>query len=112
MKLPEVSWARLLGEGVLIIVSVYFAIVLEGLSQEREARLSAHTALAQMLGEMQQDLVDLDEIRGEQLTRDRQYTDMEKWLADPESMPLDRMAEAMHAVFYRVVDNGNDYAES
>jgi hypothetical protein len=46
MKLLKLPWIKLLGEGALIMVSVYFAIVLEGMSQNREARLSAHTALA------------------------------------------------------------------
>jgi len=44
MSPPKLPWARLLSEGALIIVSVYFAIVLEGMSQDREAKLSAHAA--------------------------------------------------------------------
>jgi hypothetical protein len=52
-------------EGALIIISVYLAIVLEGMSLDREAELSAHTALAQMPGEMREDSADLDEFREE-----------------------------------------------
>jgi hypothetical protein len=96
LKLP---WTRLLGEGALIVVSVYFAIVLEGLSQDREARLSAHAALAQMLGEMREDLADIDEIRAHQLALDKQYSDLNQWLASPESMPLDSVAQAMDSIF-------------
>ena len=100
MKLPKLPWVKLLGEGAIIIVSVYFAIVLEGMSQDREAELSAHTALAQMLGEMRQDSVDLGEIREEQLARDRQYTALDQWLESPESMPLDLVAETTDSIFY------------
>jgi hypothetical protein len=100
MKLPNLPWARLLGEGGLIIVSVYLAIVLEGMSQEREDISAAHTALAQMLGEMRQDLSDLAEIREEQATRDRQYEALDRWLASPQSMPLDLLAETTDAIFY------------
>lgn len=100
MKLPKLPWVRLLGEGALIIASVYVAIVLEGMSQDREAERSAHTALAQMLGEMRQDLLDLGEIREEQLTRDRQYIALDKWLESPESMPLDLVAETTDSIFY------------
>ena len=76
MKLSNLPWAKLLAEGALIIVSVYFAIVLEGMSQDRQAKLSAHTALVQMLGEMREDSVDVNEIRELQLARDRQYIQM------------------------------------
>lgn len=100
MKLPKLPWVKLLGEGALIIVSVYFAIVLEGMSQDREAELSAHTALAQMVGEMRKDSADLDEIREEQLATDRQYKALDQWLESPESAPLDLVAEATDAIFY------------
>lgn len=100
MKLPKLPWRKLLGEGALIIVSVYFAIVLEGMSQDREAKLSAHVALAQMLGEMREDSADLDEIRAEQFVRSKQYADLNQWLASPESMPVESAAEAIDAIFY------------
>ena len=99
MKPPKLPWTRFLGEGALIIISVYFAIVLEGMSQDREAKLSAHSALAQMLGEMKEDLADIDEIRALQLARDKQYSALSQWLARPESMPLDSVAEAMDSIF-------------
>jgi len=67
MKFPTLPWARVLAEGALIIVSVYLAIVLEGMSQDREAKQAAHIALAQMLDEMRADRSDVAEIRAEQL---------------------------------------------
>jgi hypothetical protein len=99
MTLPKLPWIKLLSEGALIIVSVYLAIVLEGMSQDREATLSAHGALAQMLGEMREDLADIDEIRAHQLAMDKQYTALIQWLANPESMPLNSVAEAMDSIF-------------
>ena len=100
MKAPKLPWAKLLGEGAVIIISVYFAIVLEGMSQDRAAEQAAHTALAQMLDEMREDRSDVGEIRAEQLERDGQYKALIQWLASPESMPLDSVGDAMDAVFF------------
>lgn len=99
MKLPTIPWARLLAEGALILVSVYFAIVLEGMSQDREAEQAAHTALAQMLDEMREDRSDVDVIRAEQRERDGQYDALIQWLASPESMPRDSFGDAIDALF-------------
>jgi hypothetical protein len=99
MQLSKLPWAKLLAEGALIIASVYFAIVLEGMSQDRAEKLSAHAALAQMLGDMREDVAELEEIRVHQLALDRQYTALILWLEDPESMPLDSVAEAMDSIF-------------
>ena len=100
MMMPKLPWSRILGEGALIIVSVYLAILLEGMSQEREARTSAHLALVQMLGEMREDSADLEEIREEQLARSKQYENLDQWLAKPDSVPLDSMAETLDLVFF------------
>jgi len=100
MKIPSISWARVLGEGLLIIVSVYLAIFLEGVSQDRQARASAHAALVQMLGEMRKDSADVAEIRELQLTRSRQYEDLDQWLASPESMPLASVGDTLDSIFY------------
>jgi hypothetical protein len=99
MTLSKLPWAKLFGEGALIIVAVYFAIVLEGMSQEREAELAAHTALAQMLGEMREDSADVDDIRAMQFVRDKLYIDLDQWLESPESIPLDSMAESVDSIF-------------
>jgi len=100
MTTPKFPWARMLSEGTLIIVSVYLAIVLEGASQDREARSSAHVALVQMLAELREDSADLDEIREEQLLRSKQYVILDQWLASPESIPLDSVAETLDLVFF------------
>ena len=98
--IPKLPWTRILGEGALIIVSVYLAIFLEGVSQDREAKASAHMALVQMLGELQKDSADVEDIREEQLARSRQYENLDKWLASPESMPLDSVAQMLDSVFF------------
>jgi hypothetical protein len=90
----------MLSEGALIIVSVYLAIVLEGMSQDRESKMSAHLALVQMLAEMREDAADLDVIRADQLARTRQYAELDQWFANPETMPLDSVAETLDLVFY------------
>ena len=90
----------MLSEGTLIIVSVYLAIVLEGVSQDREAKSSAHLALVQMLAELREDSADLEEIREEQLVRSKQYVILDQWLATPESKPLDSIAEMLDLVFF------------
>ena len=100
MTIPKLPWARMLGEGAVIIVSVYLAIFLEGVSQEREAKASAHLALVQMLAEMKEDAADVAEIREEQLERSRQYVTLDQWLANPESMPLDSVAETLDLVMF------------
>jgi hypothetical protein len=100
MTMPKLPWSRIFGEGTLIIVSVYFAILLEGMSQDREARTSAHLALNQMLGEMREDSADLERIREEQLARSKQYENLDQWLAKPDSVPLDSMAETLDLVFF------------
>jgi hypothetical protein len=99
MNLTKLPWAKLLGEATLIIAAVYLAIFLEGIWQDRSAKLAAHTALAQMLEEMREDRDDVDEIRAEQFVRDQQYLAIEQWLGRPESIPLDSMKEAIDAIF-------------
>ncbi len=100
MTLTKLPWARMLGEGSLIIVSVYLAIVLEGVSQDRESRSSAHLALVQMLAEMREDSADLKEIREEQLARSTQYVELDQWLANPETVPFDSAAETLDLIFF------------
>jgi len=99
MKSPTIPWARLFAEGLLIIVSVYLAIVLEGMSRDREAEQAAHTALAQMLGEMREDRSDVDVILAEQRERDGQYDALIHWLASPESIPRDSFGDAIDTLF-------------
>jgi hypothetical protein len=100
VKSPQLPWARLLAEGLLIIVSVYLAIVLEGMSQDRAARREAHTALGQMLHELREDRSDLQEIRAEQIIKKRHFRSLDGWMASPEAMPLETFAGVIDSVFW------------
>ena len=86
-------------ECALIIIAVYLAIFLEGVSQDRAEKLSAHVALSQMLEEMKADRIYVDEIRREQMVGDQQYSAIDQWFANPETIPLDSMKEAIDAIF-------------
>jgi hypothetical protein len=52
-----------------------------------------------MLRGMREDRADIDEIRKLQFERDKQYLAIDEWLASPETIPLDSMAEAIDAIF-------------
>ena len=65
-----VSWRRLLSEAVVIVASVYLAIVLEGMS----------------------------EVLVEQENLSRQYVNLLRWFGDPSSMPVDSVHESLDVV--------------
>jgi len=94
-SLARLPWRTIFVQGLLIVVSVYLAIVLEGLSQDRRDARDARIALAQMLGEMRMDRADLAEIRTEQLEHDRQYQQLDRWLARPSAIPADSFTAAL-----------------
>ncbi|MDH5589072.1 MAG: DUF6090 family protein [Gemmatimonadota bacterium] len=88
-------WRRMLKEGVLIVGSVYVAIVLEGVSAQRARVADARADLAQLRSELQADLADLAEIVGEQEELAAQYARLLRWLATPEDMPNDSVHAAL-----------------
>ena len=61
-----VSWRRLLSEAFVIVASVYLAIVLEGMSDERDRASEAVDALVQLVEELRKDRADVAEILVEQ----------------------------------------------
>lgn len=93
-----IPWARLLGEAVVIIASVYVAIVLEGLSQERSEARAARQGLEQVLAELREDQSDLMEIRAEQEALDVVYANLVRWLEDPAAIPGDSVGENLFAL--------------
>ena len=94
----KIPWGRLAAEGVLIVASVYLAIVLEGNSQDRARGREATAALAQLLGELQEDRADLDEVKAEQLDLSMRYETLLRWFADPATMPNDSVQEFLDKV--------------
>ena len=87
MTISRLPWARIFGESALIIVSIYLAIFLEGVSQDRASNSSAHLKLVQIRA------------AGE--------------LTELESPGLvSRLGNFCESLNARVVDNGDDYDES
>ena len=89
------SWRRVLGEALLIISSVYLAIVFEGWSQERSDHREALAGLAQLRADLVADRVDLQEILVEQRLLSALYDDLLRWLERPEVMPMDSVDAAL-----------------
>ena len=90
-----IPWKRPTVEAAAIVASILLAFAIDAWWEERESRSSAHLALVQMLAEMREDSADLHEIREDQLARSRQYLELDQWLASPELMPLETVAETL-----------------
>ena len=84
-----IPWARLVAEAVVIVASVYLAIVLEGKAQDRERGEEAIAALAQLREELRADQTDIGEIRASQEQLAVDYLRLLDWFAEPGSMPGD-----------------------
>jgi len=91
----RIPWARFLGEAVLIIGSVYVAIVLEGMSQERSETRDARDAVGQLLLELREDRADLAVIRAEQERLDSVYTDLLRWISASGSIAGDSVGQSL-----------------
>lgn len=98
MPSGKIPWGRLAAEGLLIVGSVYLAIVLEGNSQDRAQGREATAALGQLLGELREDRADLDEVRAQQLDLEGRYRALLDWFADPASMPGDSVQEYLDII--------------
>ncbi len=95
-----IPWRRFMGEALVIVASVYVAIVLEGLSQDRGRREDARAALVQLLGELRQDREDLAEVRAEQEDLDSRYQDLLRWFGSPSALPSDSVQNTLDLVAY------------
>jgi hypothetical protein len=95
----KISWLRILGESILIVVSVYVAIVLQDLSDRKTKRNEAKEVLGQMLLEMKSDQVILEEVLDEQHMLSRQYRSIDRWLSYSISgMPYDSLGQALDII--------------
>ena len=90
-----IPWRRFLGEAVLIVASVYLAIVLEGSSAERERRTEAIAALTTLQAELELDQADAQEILGLQEEQGRSNERIHAWLSHPLSVPSDSFSAAL-----------------
>jgi len=93
-----VSWRRLLSEAVVIVASVYLAIVLEGMSEDSDRASEAVDALVQLVEELRKDRADVSEVIAEQETLSRHYVNLRRWFKDPSSMPTDSVQETLDMV--------------
>jgi len=90
-----IPWKRLAAEALVIVASVYLAIVLEGKAQDRERAEEATAALAQLREELRSDQADIGEIRVAQEGLAIHYLKLMDWFADPVSLPGDSVQEAL-----------------
>jgi hypothetical protein len=91
-------WARWLAEFVLIVGSVYLAVYLEGVAEDRADQAAARVALSQLLGELRGDAQDFDRIISKQDSLHGDYSDLRRWLADLRSYPADSAGAALYRV--------------
>ena len=98
MTTGKIPWGRLAAEGLLIVASVYLAIVLEGNSQDRARGREATAALAQLLGELREDRADLDEVRAKQLEIASDHETLMTWFREPASLSGDSVTAYLDAV--------------
>jgi len=92
------GWKRFLGEAVMIVISVYVAIVLEGMSGDRARRADAIDGLAQLRSEL---VLDRDEAQAVLLEQRRigdKYNQLVAWLDRPETMPADSFGVLLNEV--------------
>jgi hypothetical protein len=89
---PRIPWVRFLAEAVLIVSSVYLAIVLEGISDDREREAEAISALSYLRTELGQDRADFDEVISVQEGHGHRYANTIRWLGTPRDMPTDSFA--------------------
>lgn len=88
-------WKRFLAEAVLIVSSVYLAIVLEGASTEKERKSEAIAALTNLSAELGLDQADGLEILSLQNDQGRSHQQIQAWLSDPENIPADSFSAAL-----------------
>ena len=95
LRITWSSWRRVLGEGLLIVASVYLAIFLEGWSQDRDRVKDARSGLLQLRADLLADRADLQNILTEQRAHSLQYKNLLRWLDSPGAMPYDSVDTAL-----------------
>ncbi len=95
MKPTRFHWKRVVGEATLIVATVFLAISLESIWQERSDVAEARVALAQILRELRADREFSELVLAEQEMVGDLHSDLLNWFADPESLPADLVHEAL-----------------
>ena len=87
-----------ISEILLIVLSVFLAVAAEGWWDEQGRAADARAVLAQSLEELLADRSDLEEVRALQESRGTQYQDLQRWLSDYRTMPLDSVGAALDSI--------------
>jgi hypothetical protein len=90
---------KLLLNALVLVVSVYVAIVLEGISEQRTRHREAVEALRMLRAELALDRQDLAIILQAQLDRDIRHRRIDHWLSDVGMIPTDSFAADFRALF-------------
>lgn len=75
------------GEAILIVVSVFVAILLESMWQDHAEAMDARESLAQVRSSLAEDRVFLDRVEKEQKAADAYVQRLIQWTSDPDSIP-------------------------
>lgn len=81
------------GEAVLIVVSVFVAILLESMWQERAATIEAKESLAQVRQSLEEDLAFLAKVEQEQLQAKAMIEQLVQWTNDTESLSNEQVSD-------------------
>jgi len=95
LNIKTLPWKRLLAEAVIIISSVYLAIVLEGASAEHERKTEAIVALTNLRAELRLDQADGLEILVLQEAQAQSHKQIQAWLSEPMSVPSEAFSVAL-----------------
>ena len=87
--------ARFGGEALLIVASVFVAILLESMWQDRAEAIDARESLAQVRLSLLEDARFFDLVEAEQRRAAEQTRKLLEWFSSPETLP----GEAVHEVF-------------
>jgi hypothetical protein len=96
---PRIDWRKLLLNALVLVASVYVAIVLEGISDQRTRHREAVEALRMLRAELALDRQNLEVILEAQRDRDVRHRRIDLWLADVDMIPTDSLAADFHALF-------------
>jgi len=89
------TWARWAGEAIVIVVSVFVAIYLEGAADDAERVDEANGILAQIVAELTADRQAIPEILEQQAVAAGTYGSLLRWLTDSQSVPGDSVQAAL-----------------
>ena len=79
------------GEAVLIVASVFVAILLESMWQDRAEEIDARESLAQVRLSLLEDRAFFDRVEEEQRAAAEQTRMLLQWFADPETLPNEQV---------------------